>query len=82
MVFSNIRDVYQANCELWAYHMLPAVEQCRKTKQPISASMLKEGFLKVKKIAQEIWPHLMKNSIQIHFQGDVLTPDYGILEAM
>jgi hypothetical protein len=46
-LFSNIIDIIGANCQLWEECMLPVVEEGRRTRQPLSTSGLKEGFLKV-----------------------------------
>ncbi|XP_069690836.1 pleckstrin homology domain-containing family G member 5-like isoform X2 [Periplaneta americana] len=43
-LFSNIPDIYAANRHFWCSHLLPMLEESRKSGQPLNPQLLLDGF--------------------------------------
>ncbi|XP_064643038.1 pleckstrin homology domain-containing family G member 5-like isoform X3 [Lineus longissimus] len=69
-LFSNIVDVIGANRQLWEEHMLPVVEEARQTRQPLSVSGMKEGFLKFNDMFQPYLRHCLDQEGSVMYLRD------------
>ncbi|XP_067005921.2 pleckstrin homology domain-containing family G member 5 isoform X2 [Anabrus simplex] len=45
-LFSNITDIYRANCLFWTLYVLPMIQTSRDSARPLDPSMMLEGFRK------------------------------------
>ena len=46
-LFSNIPEIYVANRQFWAEHVVPMLKTARSAKAPLDPTDLREAFLKV-----------------------------------
>ncbi|XP_064598754.1 uncharacterized protein LOC135465444 [Liolophura sinensis] len=53
-LFSNINQIYLANCKFWKEHFLTVLESTRETRKPLDPSLMKDGF---KKFADNFKPY-------------------------
>lgn len=67
-MFSNIAEIYKANCLLWQQHLEPILMKSRSSKCPLDPTLMKNAFLQVScPITTALTQHLLPQTTQFHF---------------